>query len=80
MKKTILFVTLILLFVLFSCNEHNSANKHNERDASNSTMDETGPAQNKTGDTTMTNTEPHANSQPTANNGKDDNPQPYEKK
>jgi hypothetical protein len=52
MKKTVFFFNAaLLLFVIFSCNDHQSANPSNKTDASNATMDETGPSRDTKGDT-----------------------------
>jgi hypothetical protein len=53
MKKNILFAAT-LSFILFGCNDHQSANPNIKEDASNSTIDETGPARNAESDTGKT--------------------------
>ena len=44
MKNFFLSIGTVAFLVLCSCNEDASANKNNEQDASNTSMDEIGPA------------------------------------
>lgn len=61
MKKVSLFFTISLFFILCSCNDDNSANRNNTQDASNTSMDELGPAKNRDGDTAKSNATPRVN-------------------
>jgi hypothetical protein len=61
MKKTFLFLSTLLTVAFYNCNQHQSANESNKQDASNSAMDETGPARHMEGDSAVNDPNPVMN-------------------